>query len=373
MADLHSIDVVADGQGTRLALAGDLSLQHGAALWRDLRQALARSGPIRIDLSGVERVDGGAACMLLDLRAQRERGGAATEITGGGEGVMRLLELYGCPSGQACYKEAPACEPVLEQLGRMTVAAMRDAQRELDFVGGLLRSAVAAVRAPATVYWQSLGSLMERAGADAFPIATIIGFLLGLVLALQSSALLSTYGTDVLVADLVGLTVAKELGPLMTAIVVAGRSGAAYSAELGSMKVNEEIDALRVLGQDPLRFLVFPRVVALAAMMPLLTLWTDLMAMVGGMVGAVVKLDVTAFLYWHEMARNMDLADVFGGVFKSVFFGVAVALVACQRGLATREGAVGVGRSTTSAVVTSLLVLVLIDAVFAWVYSMVGM
>jgi phospholipid/cholesterol/gamma-HCH transport system permease protein len=209
---------------------------------------------------------------------------------------------------------------------------------------------------------------MVRAGVDALPIIILINFLVGLVVGFQAAVQLEQVGADILIADLVVLSVVRELGPLMTAIVVAGRSGAAYAAELGTMKVSEEIDALETLRLDPYRFLVLPRLIALVVMVPMLTLVADVVGALGGLVVAVFAMDLTVAAYLTESHFALvDLGSghhVSSGLVKSVFFGAAIALIACQRGLVTQGGAAGVGRSTTSAVVTTLFVLILVDAGF---------
>src|SRR5262249_26998642 len=180
------------------------------------------------------------------------------------------------------------------------------------------------------------------------------------------------FGANIFVADLVALSVTRELAPLMTAIIVAGRSGAAFSAELGTMRVSEEVDALRTLGLDPYSYLVFPRVIALVLVVPLLTLIADVVGILGGLLVALFGLDLTLAGYLHETQKSLELFDVFSSTLKAAVFGVNIALIACQRGLATRGGAEGVGRATTSAVVTSLFAIVAADAVFTVLFLAFG-
>jgi phospholipid/cholesterol/gamma-HCH transport system permease protein len=202
------------------------------------------------------------------------------------------------------------------------------------------------------------------------PIVLLINFLVGAILGLQGAIQLHRFGGDHFLANLVGLSVVRELGPLMTAILVTGRSGAAYAAELGTMTVNEEVDALRTLGQDPQRFLVFPRVLTLVLVLPVLTVLGDLIGIAGGLAVAIAYLDQPAVVYLQSLQQAVGFGDVGTGLLKSFAFAFAIGLIACQRGLATRGGAVGVGRSTTSAVVVVLFTLVALDAVFTWVFSL---
>src|SRR5262249_10300940 len=242
----------------------------------------------------------------------------------------------------------------------------------LAFVGDLATGFAASLRRPHSVHYAELPLLMERAGADGVPIVIVINFLVGVILGLQGAIQLHRFGADTFLANLVGLAVLRELGPLMTAILVAGRSGAAYAAELGTMTVNEEVDALRTLGQDPYRFLVFPRVLALCVVVPLLTVVADAVGCLGGTFVAMTRLAVPPVAYFQQLQRTVGLSDVLTGVGKSVACRAVIALVACQRGLAGRGGAAGVGASTPSAVVVVLFGLVAFDAVFTFVFSLLG-
>ncbi len=192
----------------------------------------------------------------------------------------------------------------------------------------------------------------------------LINFLIGFVMGFQSAVQLKQFGANIYVADLVGLSITRELGPLMTAIIVCGRSGAAFAAELGTMKVSEEIDALRTMGFGPLRFLVVPRILALFLAMPILVMLGDLVGIAGGLLVGVTSLDLTIMGYLNETQNSLHMWDVFQGVIKSGVFAVAIGIISCQQGLATTGGAEGVGRRTTAAVVSSLFALILIDAGF---------
>jgi len=246
---------------------------------------------------------------------------------------------------------------------------MLEVQGALGFVGSFLVSVGGMVRRPSTANWGDAPSQMQRAGADGLPIVLLINFLVGLVMAFQGAVQLKEFGASIYVADLVGLSITRELGPLMTAIIVCGRSGASFAAELGTMKVNEEIDALRTMGFDPMRFLVFPRVLALLLMLPLLTLLADLIALFGGLLVAVGGLELTVQAYVVRMRQAIDVFDVFSGVSKSVVFGLVVGLIACQQGLSASGGAQGVGRRTTSSVVAGLFAIIVVDSMFTVVMT----
>lgn len=371
MTPAFSLAAEDGADGRRLVLRGRLSLGDGPELWRVLQRELQQSPrPVAIDLREVALLDGAAAALLHAARRQQGGEGAELALEGASGDVARVLALYAADRRPA--ERAPARGGILAQIGDATHAVWIAARSWLQFFGDLVVGIAAAVRDPRSVHYRDLPHLMERAGADGLPIVALINFLVGVILGLQGAIQLHRFGADALLANLVGLSVVRELGPLMTAILVAGRSGAAYAAELGTMTVNEEIDALRTLGQDPQRFLVFPRVLALLCVVPLLTVLGDLVGVLGGMFIAVVQLGAPPMSYLRQLQEAVDVADVSTGLVKSGAYAAWIGLVACQRGLGARGGAKGVGASTTSAVVGILLGLVLIDAAFTLVFALLG-
>jgi phospholipid/cholesterol/gamma-HCH transport system permease protein len=354
----------------RLCLGGALTLRDGAQLWRELGAAVRGHDDVEVDLAAVDRLEGGAAALLAATAMQHAERGGVLRYTGAQGSAARLLDLYDCGRGDPCERSQPRQPGLLSDIGTFAHDAVGTSRAILAFVGDLCVGVLQAVRRPRTVHVADLGVLIERAGADGIPIVLLINFLVGAILGLQGAIQLHRFGGDPFLANLVGLSVVRELGPLMTAILVTGRSGAAYAAELGTMTVNEEVDALRTLGQDPQRFLVFPRVLTLVLVVPVLTLLGDLIGSLGGLAIAVTYLDQPSVVYLQAMQLAVGLGDVGTGLLKSVAFAIAIGLIACQRGLSTSGGAVGVGRATTSAVVVVLFTLVALDAVFTWIFSL---
>ncbi|HEX6810198.1 MAG TPA: MlaE family lipid ABC transporter permease subunit [Planctomycetota bacterium] len=363
---------VAAGGSLRLYLSGRVTLADGAALWRQLNATERQEGGTQMDVGGIERLDGGAAALLTAFAAQRTASGASLQLVGAHGETAKLLELYDCRRTGTCEHPVPKQPGLLADIGGFTYGAIQTTKAIFQFGGDLVVGMLHAVRRPRTVHFGDLGGLIERAGADGIPIVLLINFLVGAILGLQGAIQLHRFGGDHFLANLVGLSVVRELGPLMTAILVTGRSGAAYAAELGTMTVNEEIDALRTLGQDPQRFLVFPRVLALTLCLPILTVLGDLIGCLGGLAIAVSYLEQPSVVYVQALQQAVEFGDVATGLLKSFAFAVAIGLISCQRGLASRGGASGVGRSTTSAVVVVLFTLVALDAVFTWVFSLLG-
>jgi phospholipid/cholesterol/gamma-HCH transport system permease protein len=359
-----------DGAGPAgvVYVRGRLEFADAASLWDQATNLLLSRGPepssrLDFDLSGVTAADGGAMALLVHLRNRLEQQGVRSEFVGAAAPVQEIVHLYeGDVHVPPRKRRRP--EGTLAQIGRTTIAAILEAKLVFAFFGQMLIAAGATIRSPRTGNWKDVTPTMERVGADAVPIVVLINFLIGFVMAFQGAVQLKQFGADIFVADLVGLSVTRELAPLMTAIIVCGRSGAAFAAELGSMKVSEEIDALRTMGFGPMRFLVLPRALALILVLPVLTLIADFVGILGGLVVGLLSLHLSVAGYVTETVKAVHVWDVYSGVVKSIVFALAIVLVACQQGLATTGGAEGVGRRTTAAVVTTLFSLILLDAGF---------
>jgi len=242
----------------------------------------------------------------------------------------------------------------------------------LLFVGELVDGVLHVLRHPKRGNWRSLPVLIERAGADAIAIVLLLDFLIGFVIALQAMPQLEELGANPYVADLVGLAVTRELAPLMTAIIMSGRSGAAYAAELGTMHVSDEIDALETMGIWSIPHLVLPRIVALAVVAPVLVLLADAAAIAGGLAVAVLSMDLTSQGYFSELRTVVVASDIWTGQVKGVTFAIAIAVIGCHEGLAARGAAAGVGRRTTATVVVSLFAVVVLDCVLTILFRTVG-
>jgi phospholipid/cholesterol/gamma-HCH transport system permease protein len=263
-------------------------------------------------------------------------------------------------------------ETFLTGVGRSTIETWRRAREASTFVGESVIGIAHLLRRPAKFRWHDCLDEMQQCGAMALPIVSLISFLVGLIMAYQAAVQLRQFGADIYVADLVGLSVVREMGPMMAAIILAGRTGAAFAATLGNMRANEEVDALETLGISPVQFLVLPRLVALGIMMPLLALYANCVGILGGMVVGAGVLDIPPTAYWIETQSIVDLSDVNSGLLKSVAFGILIGLAGCLRGLQAERSAAGVGRAATSAVVTSILLIIVADAIFAVVFNYLG-
>ncbi len=349
-------------------LAGRLCTREAPALVAAIRQATANVEEPTIDLAEVAEVDGGFVALLHADLAERH---VRAQLRGG-DRFQGLFDLYRSVAPPAPRKTRRP-EAVLCHVGRAAVLDVEHLTSILAFTGEMAVATGRLFRRPRGGHWKELPHLAERAGADAVPIVLIINFLVGFVLAYMGARALAMFGANVYVADLVGIGMTRQLAPLMTAIIVCGRSGAAYTTELGSMKVDQEIDALRTLGLEPYGWLVIPRLLSLLVTLPVLTLLADLVGMLGGLVVAVTSLGLTPRGYWHEMRATLTAWDIGSGLVLSVAFAIAIGLIACEQGFAASGGPQGVGRRTTSAVVTSLFAIVVLDACITVLYRAFGL
>lgn len=353
-------------QEPQVSFEGALTFENAAAIWeRVLREtaSLTKGDSVSFDVSRAEAIDGGTMALLVHLRGELAARGIHAEFSAASESLQALVHLYkGDVDATPRKKRKP--ETMLASIGRATLQFFEDVKGVLGFFGGAVLAVVGLLKEPKTGNWKAVFPTMETAGANAVPIVVLINFLVGFVMGFQGANQLKQFGANIYVADLVGLSVTRELGPLMTAIILCGRSGAAFAAELGSMRVSEEIDALRTMGFGPIRYLVLPRTLALMIVLPILTLLGDLVGVLGGLVVGITSLGLTIGGYLKETQKAVKMWDVFSGCIKSVVFAMAISLISCQQGFATTGGAEGVGRRTTSSVVSILFSLIVIDAAF---------
>jgi len=260
----------------------------------------------------------------------------------------------------------------LVHVGLATAQCWEALRSIITFVGDCVIGLLRVVRRPYKFRWKDCLDQMQQCGAMALPIASLIAFLVGLTFAYQAAVTLRQFGADIWVADLVGVLMVREMGPMMVAVILAGRTGAAFAATLANMKTNEEIDALEVLGIPAVDFLVLPRLIALAVMMPLLVLYANGVGILGGMLVSATVLQIPPTAYWVETRSIVGVTDLTSGLIKATAFGILIGLSGCLRGLQAQRSAAGVGQAATSAVVTAILFMIVADAIFAVVYNIFG-
>lgn len=287
-------------------------------------------------------------------------------------GVVRLLALATAVPEKKDAKRKKARGPFLGIVGEESLKLWYSALDMIDFVGEASVAFTRLIAGRARFRRVDFLNILQDSGAGALPIVSLISVLVGLILAFVGAVQLRMFGAQIYVADLVGLGMAREMGAMMTAVIMAGRTGAAFAAQLGTMQVNEEIDALKTLGISPMEFLVMPRMIALALMMPLLCLYSDLMGILGGAMVGIGMLGLTPAEYYTETVLSITLGDFGAGLIKAVVFGVLVALSGCLRGIQCGRSASAVGDATTSAVVTSIVFIIVSDSLLTVIYDIVG-
>ena len=359
--------------GLSLTIEGRLDSATTAKVWRQATGAIEKMSPNRVvvDASKINYCDVSGIGLLVEiLRHQQMRGGEA-EIRGLQPRFQRILDLFDPAKFRAAETEKRKSVNLAEEVGKTVYRIWQDTYDLIVFVGEVFVSLVYAFRNPRRVRWKDAFLVAETTGVNALPIIALVSFLVGLIMGFQAVIPMRQFGAEIFVADLVGLAILRELGPLMTAIVLTGRSGSAFAAELGTMKVNEEIDALNTMGLDPVRFLVVSRVIAALAMTPLLTIFSDLIGVMGGSF-VLRSLGYPFITYWNQVLSAVGYMDFLGGLVKSLVFGITIAGIGCLRGLQTKIGATAVGESATRAVVSGIVLIVIIDGIFSVVYYYLG-
>ncbi len=370
-----AIRAEADGERTRLVPAGTFDLAHASAVVRAVEQAerdLIASGDVDLHLSALERIDGSGAVLLARLIDRLEARGLRTRlIEDHNPHAVRLITLYRERRAEA-RPQPTRRMGLLAQLGFVAAAVPGMVTGALDFLGHAAAAVPKAFVSPRSVDWSSLPRLMQAIGADALPVTSAANLLVGVIIGFLGVSQLGRFGAVVYVPELVVIAQFRELGPLVTAIVVAGRSGAGLASELATMQVSEEIDALRSMGFNPVSWLVVPRCLALVATVPLLTWIGDVLALGGGLLATIASTDMTPRAYVLGTADHITGAHFLNGMIKTPFLGLIIGLIACGQGLAARGGAAAVGARTTTAVVMAIFGVIVISALFTLFFTLLG-
>jgi phospholipid/cholesterol/gamma-HCH transport system permease protein len=350
-----------------VALDGHLDANTVGAVWAEAHRAVAEAPtkPVIVDAAKVEYCDNAGVALLLDLVAQKRA--APIQVANLDPTFDALFRQFDPQRISQDLDPEPKRRPAIEEVGRAAYNTWKDVAELFTFVGELTAALVDAVLHPQNVRWKDVWRVCERVGADALPIVALISFLLGMILAFQSAVPMKRFGAEIFVADLIGLSMLRELGPLMTAILLAGRSGAAFAAEIGTMRVNQEVDAITTMGLDPVRFLVTPRIIAALMMTPLLVLFSMLVGLIGGAI-TMTSFSIPVVTFLKEVDAAVTLTDFLAGFIKSFVFAILIAGIGCLRGLQTAAGASAVGESATRAVVSGIILLVVVDGIFAVAY-----
>ncbi len=339
-----------------------------------MRALDARPAPKRVlfDTADLANWDSGLLSFLTETDELCRTRGIVADRSGLPTGLRRLLELAEAVPEKKGTQAAPKRESLFARVGNATLGFTAAASEFITFVGQLTVAFGNMVRGKARYRTVDLVEVIQQCGASAVGIVTLISFLVGVILAFMGAVQLSQFGAAIYVADLVGIGMVREMGAMMTAIIMSGRTGAAFAAKLGTMKVTEEIDALTTMGISPLEFLVLPRVLALVLMMPLLCLYADFVGILGGLFVGVTMLGLSPGAYMRETISTLTMANLLGGLFKATFYGVLIAIAGCLRGFQCGNSSSAVGDAATQAVVMSIVLVVIACGTFAVLFNVLG-
>jgi phospholipid/cholesterol/gamma-HCH transport system permease protein len=363
----------ADPENVKISFSGRVDFHTTANLWRRCMKMQQRLRPktLTIDMHNVEYCDGAGIGLLIELKTRQHEVGHQFQVEGLDERLQQLMAIIVEEPHKPEQKAEPLPYRVTVTIGRYTVEVLNNIRDNIVFIGMIAQQLCYTLLHPKSMRWQDFFRTLDEVGPNALALIVLIGFLVGLITAFQSAIPLAEFGARIYIANLVGIALMREMGPLMTAVLLAGRTASAFAAELGTMKINQEIDALTTMGLDPIRFLVTPRILAAALMTPLLSLFLIFFGLIG--CGIVMKsLGFNYNVYTHQLYSAVHFKDFMGGFVKTFVFGVVISAIGCLHGLKTRFGASAVGYSTTQAVVSGIIMIVVIDGIFSCVYYVLG-
>lgn len=347
------------------SLSGNWTVPGLGRLAQDIREQAGVAGRITLEGAGLEAIDTAGAWVLQRWLSQNEAKAELIDWPARFETLMALVATHPV----AALPQAPRHSPI-DRVGANAFQAWQQTVGLLAFIGEIAVAALRLLARPARLRWRTVLRNIQIGGFDALPIVGLTSFLLGVVVAYQGADQLRHYGANIFVVDLVGYAMLREFAPLITAIIIAGRSGSAYAAQIGTMLVTEEVDAMRTLGIEPIELLVLPKVAALAIALPLLTVYADVMGVLGGMIMARMQLDIGFHEFFDRFGRELHGASLLIGVGKAWVFALIIATIGCFQGFRTRSSADSVGRQTTLSVVQSIFLVIVADALFSIVFSM---
>ncbi|HYL50096.1 MAG TPA: MlaE family lipid ABC transporter permease subunit [Stellaceae bacterium] len=371
----QSIEQTRDGDALVLRPHGRWVVADAQAL--DDRLAEVKAGAarrVRIDLAGVEAMDTTGAWLLFRLKRGLEAGGASVSVDHIGADLAPLFaQIEKRPSGPVKVpRRGFGPFVLLEHIGYRTVELLRSARALVGFFGEVAITFARIAARPQRLRFTPMVAQMQRAGVSALGIVGLLSFLVGIVMTYIGAQQLKPYGAEIFTVNLLAVGTLRELGGLMSAIIIAGRSGSAFTAEIGAMMVNEEVDAMRTLGLDPIEVLVVPRILGLILTLPLLTFWADFTGLAGGALMCRTSLDIPLTTFLVQLHSAVSLWSVFLGIIKAPFFAVCIALIGCNEGLLVSRSAESVGRHTTQSVVQAIFLVIVLDALFSILFNELG-
>ncbi len=371
----NRIDLIKEDKGLTILLNGSLIISNAQNYYSEIDKIKLKGVELAvIDFSNVINYDTFIYMLIQKIEQLCDAQSIKTERIGISEEMQKFFTVL--DSRQTLDEEILEPElPIISQITTVGIGFIKfinDSILFISFIGELFIKFFVLLIKPKSIRWEDFPFFFMRAGVSAIFIVLLIVFLIGIITGYQGAMQLKEFGADIYIADLVGISITRELSPLMAAIIVGGRSGSAFAAEIGTMKVSEEIDALKSMGFDIIGFIVMPRVLAVMIAMPLLVLLADIAGIVGGLIAAISTLDISIVSYLNQLQKALNYAHIFTGVGKSIIFGFIIASVGCFRGLQVSGGAESVGKYTTASVVMSILLIIIADVLFTFLFQSLG-
>lgn len=373
MSHNFHIEFNQDGKRLEFVVSGRIAVQNAGDVLKQFMTAINNSNPEKVilNLSNVNYFDGSGAAVMFELQLYCDSIKCSFEVTGMSDNIKKLISIIDSKDLLRPVKLVhPETPGMIVRIGIASIKIASDTKNMITFVGDTTLALMYAVIHPRCVRWKDVLFQFEEIGVNAVPILITIQFLIGVILAMLGASQLSQFGANVFIANLVAIAMVQELGPMLTAVIVTGRSGAAFAAEIGTMKVSEEIDALVSMGFNPQHFLVIPRLVATVLAMPCLLFIGDLAGIVGGAITSHLFFDMPFSLYMNQCYGAITMFIIILGLAKCIAFAILIAGVGCMRGFEVRGGAGSVGKSTTSAVVSAIFLIVVFNGLFTVIFSM---
>ena len=368
----RGFDVRQQGGGAVLVLTGNWLITGGIFSIAELlaQQPAARDArEIAIDASGLSLWDSSLVVFLIELKKTCDQEGKTLDLSGLPEGARRLVDLALAVPEREGARRTDKMAGFIEVLGRQVLQGLKSCGEMLSFLGQTIIAFGKALTGRARYRFSDVFLMLDECGPEALPIVTLISFLVGMILAFVGLVQLQQFGADIFVANLVTISMVREMGAMMTAIIMSGRTGAAFAAQLGTMEVNDEIAAYRTVGVSPIEFLVLPRMLALILAVPLLALYANVVGILGGAIVTVSVTDISLLQFYNQSIGSAGLGDWLGGTFKAAVYGIIIAIAGCLRGMQCKKSAAAVGEAATSAVVLAIVFIIVAQATLTIVYT----
>ena len=356
----------------KVIINDDVTIKNAALFQLNLKE-FDNEVPIILDLSGNFKYDSYLIILINNYKKIAQLKNTVFSIINSNQEIDKFINILKIDEKIENKEDHSFLYKKVAEIGENFQNLAKEIHDYIAFFGNVFIKFLTSIFNPSKIRWTDFPDLFVRNGVLALPITILIVFLIGLISGYQGALQLKQFGADIFIADLVGISITRELSPLMVAILVAGRSGSSFAAQLGTMKVTEEIDALETMGFDRFDFLILPRIIAVAAAMPIIVLICNVVGVGGGLIAALATLDVTLIGYVNRLQEALTLGDIFSGLIKSIIFGFLIATIGCYKGLSAKGGADSVGRITTGSVVAGVFIIIVVDAIFTFLLTALGL